>query len=107
MRTSFLACLVASSCADRPPPPEKPNDRPVVGPVCTGAAQCRIGEICMHGQCVEAPEDPASPLPLVPHLSATPERLEFGAVAAGQERRLAVVIANDGEAMLTVRRVTI
>ena len=96
-----------SGCAESNPHPEKLNDRLWVGPGCNTSAQCAIGQICMHGRCVESPDRPAETEPLRPLLSATPGQLEFGTVAAGAERRLSVVLANDGEAMLTVRHVAI
>ena len=104
-----IAALALVACTDTQPPVKQGHAIPVGGTACRSAGDCAPGEICFQSQCVPPPppaDDDAPPAPRA-HLSATPLELSFGATTTPVTHTLAVVLANDGEAMLTVEDVRI
>ena len=57
----------------------------------------------MYGQCTAGPTPTGPTAAAVLHLSAAPQALSFGNLTPGANRRLAVRIINDGEAVVTLR----
>lgn len=99
----LVVTVSASACQGRKTPNEE------VGPsgLCSAQSDCATDQICLHGQCVPAPIPAGGPVRGNPHLTATPGALSFGSATSPAGRTLAIVLENDGDAMLELGGVTI
>lgn len=93
----------ANGCTGR----KTPNEEAGPTGLCSAQSDCATDQICLHGQCVAAPIPAGGPVRGNPHLTASPGALSFGSVTGPAGRTLAIVLENDGDAMLELGGVTI
>jgi hypothetical protein len=109
-RVLVAVVALAAACAGEPTTPTKAEvtDLRSGGSGCRHDGDCAPGQTCFQAMCTSLPEPPSGVAPTgVASLEAAPASLSFGTVAVAAEKRLAIALTNDGEAMVTLEGVQI